>query len=296
MKNNSVSDFVASTMDALLGSEEYKTLFHKGFVSQAQAEEPTEESSVDNSDADDFVDADANASDDGDDNDMRGGSCSDADEKMSSAFDVAINSLLTASAALDYAGMESGSSLSLKLASFVVDAKKKMPKSSDSDKKKADKKKADEKAKADKKKKSDADKKKSDSDKAKADDKKKSDAAKSLVKKKVTKKVSVAEFQNLLKKIQANNSISPEEREGLLDFLGDDPAPRHLDPDTLSEEDISSESPLAYESFEDAIDPDQLRYEERRARLRNSPNDLTSDLVDEEQPDFARRESWEDDV
>jgi len=195
MKNNSVSDFVASTMDALLGSEEYKTLFHKGFVSQAQAEEPTEESSVDNSDADDFVDADANASDDGDDNDMRGGSCSDADEKMSSAFDVAINSLLTASAALDYAGMESGSSLSLKLASFVVDAKKKMPKSSDSDKKKADKKKADEKAKADKKKadekakadkkkKSDADKKKSDSDKAKADDKKKSDAAKSLVKKK----------------------------------------------------------------------------------------------------------------
>jgi len=82
----------------------------------------------------------------------------------------------------------------------------------------------------------------------------------------------------------------------LLDFLGDDPAPRHLDPDTLSEEDISSESPLAYESFEDAIDPDQLRYEERRARLRNSPNDLTSDLVDEEQPDFARRESWEDDV
>lgn len=52
----------------------------------------------------------------------------DDDFEMSStaALDIAIDSLLTASAALDSVGMDNGSTLSLKLASLVVEAKKKM--------------------------------------------------------------------------------------------------------------------------------------------------------------------------
>ena len=127
MKNNSVSDFVASTMDALLGSEEYKTLFHKGFVSNA-SDESAEKSTEDKSHAEDFTLDNNDAADDddnnevSDNNDMKGESCS-AEEKVSTALDVAIDSLLTASAALDSVGLESSSSLSLKLASFVVEAK-----------------------------------------------------------------------------------------------------------------------------------------------------------------------------
>jgi len=45
--------------------------------------------------------------------------------KSEAAFSVAIDSLLTASAALDAVGMEKTSALSLKLASLVVEAKKK---------------------------------------------------------------------------------------------------------------------------------------------------------------------------
>lgn len=58
------------------------------------------------------------------------------EEKSSMAFNTAIDSLLTASAALDYVGLGRSSSLSLKLASLVVQAKKKVikkdPKKSDS--------------------------------------------------------------------------------------------------------------------------------------------------------------------
>lgn len=46
--------------------------------------------------------------------------------KTAASFNIAIDSLLTASAALDAVGMSNGSALSLKLASLVVEAKKKM--------------------------------------------------------------------------------------------------------------------------------------------------------------------------
>ena len=45
--------------------------------------------------------------------------------ESSAAFDVAIDSLLTASAALDSVGLGRGSALTLKIASLVVEAKKK---------------------------------------------------------------------------------------------------------------------------------------------------------------------------
>ena len=52
----------------------------------------------------------------------------------SAAYDVAIDSLLTASAALDSVGLDRGSALTLKIASLVVEAKKKDKKSKDSKK------------------------------------------------------------------------------------------------------------------------------------------------------------------
>jgi len=58
------------------------------------------------------------------------------------AFDVAIDSLLTASAALDSVGLGRGSALTLKIASLVVEAKKKDKKSKKSDKKSSEKKKS----------------------------------------------------------------------------------------------------------------------------------------------------------
>jgi hypothetical protein len=62
--------------------------------------------------------------------------------KAEAAFTVAIDSLLTASAALDSIGMDKSATFSLKLASLVVEAKKKK----DSDSKMSDKEKAKEKA------------------------------------------------------------------------------------------------------------------------------------------------------
>ena len=56
------------------------------------------------------------------------------DMEPSVAFDVAIDSLLTASAALDSVGLGRGSALTLKIASLVVEAKKKDKKEKDSKK------------------------------------------------------------------------------------------------------------------------------------------------------------------
>lgn len=88
-----------------------------------------------------------------------------SDEKVSSAFDVAIDSLLTASAALDHVGLGRGSAISLKLASLVVEAKKKEKdsKKSSKDSKKSSK---DSQSAKDKKSKDSKDSKKSDSKKS----------------------------------------------------------------------------------------------------------------------------------
>jgi hypothetical protein len=62
----------------------------------------------------------------------------DSEERVSSAYNVAIDSLLVASAALDSVGLGQGSAISLKLASLVVEAKKK-EKDSKKDSKKSSK-------------------------------------------------------------------------------------------------------------------------------------------------------------
>lgn len=172
MKNNSVSDFVAASMDAVLKSDQHKALFgtqykfassdqmcaEHGKADSCDANAPIKidpdfgatptkgpkttgeygnaddmfaddendakdsdkkDSEKDEEDEDKKSDKDSASADD-DDNDA-----SDPEEMSSSAFDLAIDSLLTASAALDSVGMEKSSSLSLKLASLVVEAKKK---------------------------------------------------------------------------------------------------------------------------------------------------------------------------
>lgn len=163
MNNKSVSDFVAAAMNAVLESDDHKSLFGSTYkkaswevcpkckevgepdmtnaCKKCGANFPKKDSDnadtnfakdeiEDESSADD--DADDNDSDDVDadesnanDNDVDADECSADDEKISSAFDIAIDGLLTASAALDSVGFEKSSTLSLKIASFVVEAKKK---------------------------------------------------------------------------------------------------------------------------------------------------------------------------
>ncbi len=223
MKNQSVSDFVAATMDAVLNSKEHKSLFDvqykyaqdmndakKGHCSKCDKD--MESCSCDSSMADDNDARKAKKSDDedssmawddndarkkkkdsdeesdsssaDDDNDARKKKDSSDDDSSaddglgSTAFDVAIDSLLTASAALDQVGLGRGSALVLKIASLTVEAKKKDKKDKDSkkkdsqsakDKKSSDKKKSDSNKASDKK-----DSKKSDSKKSDSKDSKKS--------------------------------------------------------------------------------------------------------------------------
>ena len=155
MKNQSISDFVASTMDSVLNSKEHKSLFANQY--KMASKECGCSGECDCSMADDLSFSD-------DENDARKKKkeskecgctedcdCSSADDvsnmKSSAAFDVAIDSLLTASAALDSVGLDRGSALTLKIASLVVEAKKE-------DKKKKDKKKSSTDSKSDKNKKS----------------------------------------------------------------------------------------------------------------------------------------------
>ena len=169
MKNQSVSDFVAATMDAVLNSKEHKSLFATQYkkASESMCEK---HSKMDSCDADDENDARRKAKKDADeedkasawdDNDARRKAKRDAEEdtasadddteedteedtasandlEASAAFDVAIDSLLTASAALDSVGLGRGSALTLKIASLVVEAKKKDSKDKKDDKKKKD--------------------------------------------------------------------------------------------------------------------------------------------------------------
>lgn len=97
-------------MDNALKSQEFKSLFKSASYDEASAEDKKHEHS-DECDCDDKKD-EAMADD------------APAGLNPSNAFDVAFDSLLTASAALDEVGMANGSQLSLKLASLVVEAKK----------------------------------------------------------------------------------------------------------------------------------------------------------------------------
>jgi hypothetical protein len=147
MKNQSISDFVAASMEAALNSKEHKALFSNQYKYAAATctKCGKADCKCDSAKADDSFFAD-------DENDARkkkkedsSDSSSADDMEVSAAFDVAIDSLLTASAALDHVGLDRGSVLTLKIASLVVEAKK------EDKKKKKDKK--DEKKKSDDKKK-----------------------------------------------------------------------------------------------------------------------------------------------
>lgn len=171
MKNSSISDFVATKMDEILKSKEHQDLFATQYKRAAAActkcgkdsescmcdsamaddqdarkkkKEESDSASADDqdarkkkkeesSDSSSADDADSASVDDSEDS----ASADDEDSSMqsSAAFDVAIDSLLTASAALDSLGLDRGSVFTLKIASLVVNAKKK------DDKKKKDKKK-----------------------------------------------------------------------------------------------------------------------------------------------------------
>lgn len=159
MKNNSISDFVAASMDAVLKSDSHKSLFgtQYKFASDENdakcdtcGKDPCECSDSDSADDNDakkkklppwlhknFGDKDDKedkaCADDSDSEEDSADACDanyasspQEDEEMeaSAAFNVAIDSLLTASAALDSVGMSKTSAFSLKLASFVVEAKK----------------------------------------------------------------------------------------------------------------------------------------------------------------------------
>ncbi len=170
MKNKSVSDFVAATMDAVLNSEQHKSLF-RGTYKYASEKEDVDHAKTckdchqakdmcmcmadDNAlkhsaktckdchqakdmcmcmaddnelyvDDDKSYDADDHMSYDADDHMSYDSDDASMKEEMSAtaAFDVAIDGLLTASAALDAVGMSNSSTVSLKLASLVVEAKK----------------------------------------------------------------------------------------------------------------------------------------------------------------------------
>jgi len=199
MINKSVSDFVAASMDAVLNSQEHKSLFgttykyasdendaKKGSCSKcgkpnflckcdksnaedmvedsSEADDLTVDESADNSNVEDGSSFDDSAADDGSDFDE-----SDADDDYddNAAYDVAIDSLITASAAFDALGMPKSATVSLKLASLTVEAKKSDSKNDSKGKKKETAKSKDTKGKKD----SSAGKKKTDSNNAK--DKKK---------------------------------------------------------------------------------------------------------------------------
>jgi len=110
MKPSNTSELLAASMQAILQSPEYKKIFASNFS--------LEEQEVDTNIEDDKEEEqDCSYGDDG--------FCEYNDHNhLVTAFDVAIDSLLTASSALDDVNMGSSSSLALKLAGLVAEAKK----------------------------------------------------------------------------------------------------------------------------------------------------------------------------
>jgi len=168
MKNNNVSDFIASTMYSILNSDSHKSLFNTQYKFASTSTEKDEDcvddsdsnSSWDNEDDISYLDSNyalplppdatkasgigqvskpvnvqgpkqqgaMNADDDFSnlylaDDDM----IDDSSLSSSAGYNIAIDSLLTASAALDSVGVTEGSALALKLASIIIEAKKKAP-------------------------------------------------------------------------------------------------------------------------------------------------------------------------
>lgn len=116
---NKYSNTVAENMNKILKSASHREIFG-GYSDEDKTHEHNEDCSVDDKemnmlDSDDSVDQF-----DVDDTDM-----SDEDMTAQAHFDIAVDSLLSASASLDELGFDKGSAISLKIASLVVEAKKK---------------------------------------------------------------------------------------------------------------------------------------------------------------------------
>lgn len=141
MSKYSVSDFVASAMDAVLKSDSHKSLFASQYkIASADEDENDARKKSKKPDCEELGEhsckSDCSKADDvsflDDENDARKKKKvvkeeddQDEDMKASAAFDIAIDSLLSASAALDSVGMEKSATFSLQLATLVVEAKKK---------------------------------------------------------------------------------------------------------------------------------------------------------------------------
>jgi hypothetical protein len=128
MKNS--ADYIAQSMKTLLDSPEYKKIFRVASSLEEKedescADDKDEDMSKDESHADDKdkKDEDMSYADDKDEDDC--GMADDKLEDVTANYDIAIDSLLTASAALDELNSPTGSAATIKLASIIVEAKKK---------------------------------------------------------------------------------------------------------------------------------------------------------------------------
>jgi len=129
MAKNSVSESVAREMNETLNSESHKSLFGTIYKSAQQLEVKMCEKCHKNPCvcADVAKVEDAACANDGVDVAMSDDSSGDEDEDKTStaALDVAIDSLIRASAALDRVGFEKSATVTLNLAGLVAEAKKK---------------------------------------------------------------------------------------------------------------------------------------------------------------------------
>lgn len=132
MNNKNTSDFIAATMVSVLDSTDHQQLFSGQYKTAASKCKDCQKamdkcmcSMADDSDSDDFESDETEMLYEEPESYLEGDFFAD-DEELSAtaAFDVAIEGLLTASAALDAVDMNHSSELSLKLASLVVQAKK----------------------------------------------------------------------------------------------------------------------------------------------------------------------------
>lgn len=116
MKNT--ANYIAQSMKTLLDSPEYQRIFR---TASTLEDKEKDESEADDKDLDEAKDE--SCADDKEDEDDYG-MAEDGLEDVTANYDIAIDSLLTASAALDELNSPTGSAATIKLAHIIVNAKK----------------------------------------------------------------------------------------------------------------------------------------------------------------------------
>jgi len=144
MKNNH-ANYIAQSMKTLLDSPEYQAIFKtaSSMKDKEEDKDKKDESKADDLDLDSELDFEDDSEDLGDDLDLDMSyakdkkkdkkdedDCGMSDDKKDldevvANYDIAIDGLLTASAALDELGSPTGSAATIKLANLIVQAKKK---------------------------------------------------------------------------------------------------------------------------------------------------------------------------